>query len=106
MPLGGLTVPSIFVQAAGGSFATRKLLGVYEESSADPTANPAVVKRVEDVIRVVAAASEVWGETMVAVWLRSRNDFLGGARPIDVLLLDGPDEVLTALEATAAGAFS
>lgn len=48
---------------------------------------------------VYARARLVWGGDAPGMWLESPNVFLGGARPLDVLLTDGPTRVLEALEA-------
>jgi hypothetical protein len=54
----------------------------------------------------MAATTRIWEESVAATWLGSANSYLDGARPVDVLMLDGPDEVLVALEASAAGSFA
>jgi hypothetical protein len=38
--------------------------------------------------------------------MHSQNAHLDGARPMDVLALRGPDEVLEALDATIAGSYA
>lgn len=45
----------------------------------------------------------VWGEAAARTWLKSPNAFLSGARPIDVLRVDGPARILEALDAEAWG---
>lgn len=106
MRIGGLVVPSIFVQAAGGASAARRLLGLPDGTALDGESDPAVVRRLEDLTRVIRAAAEVWDETVIVTWLRSNNDHLGGARPIDALAISGPDPVLAALDAEAEGVFA
>ncbi|MDP7739695.1 MbcA/ParS/Xre antitoxin family protein [Mycobacterium paragordonae] len=60
-----------------------------------PAAAPALI----DLEHVYSRARLVWGEQAARIWLESPNVFLGGARPIDVLLTDGPARVLEALDA-------
>jgi hypothetical protein len=106
MRVGGLVVPSLFVQAAGGASAARRLLGLPDGAALDGEPDPAMVRRLEDLTRVIDAAAEVWDETVIVTWLRSNNDHLGGARPIDALAVSGPDPVLAALDAEAEGVFA
>ena len=40
------------------------------------------------------------------LWLEGSNSFFGGARPIDVLAIDGPGPVLEALAAFEQGGFA
>lgn len=60
-----------------------------------PTAAPALI----DLEHVYSRARLVWGEEAARIWLESANAFLAGARPLDVLLTDGPARVLEALDA-------
>ncbi|MFQ2879747.1 antitoxin Xre/MbcA/ParS toxin-binding domain-containing protein [Mycobacterium kansasii] len=60
-----------------------------------PAAAPALI----DLEHVYSRARLVWGEQTARIWLESANVFLSGARPIDVLLTDGPARVLEALDA-------
>ncbi|MBS4102787.1 hypothetical protein [Tsukamurella paurometabola] len=56
-----------------------------------------------DLDLVLARAAEIWAPQVIQDWLVGANSYLGGARPIDVLRLRGPVEVLAALEAARAG---
>ena len=60
-----------------------------------PTAAPALI----DLEHIYSRARLVWGEEAARIWLESANAFLSGARPLDVLLTDGPARVLEALDA-------
>ncbi|WP_234797245.1 MbcA/ParS/Xre antitoxin family protein [Mycobacteroides chelonae] len=60
-----------------------------------PAAAPALI----DLEHVYSRARLVWGEEAARIWLESANAFLGGGRPLDVLLTDGPARVLEALDA-------
>lgn len=48
----------------------------------------------------------VWNPELVMPWLHSPNSFLAGARPIDVLRLRGPEELIGALNAEYAGSYA
>lgn len=61
--------------------------------TADPDTTAALVQ---------TRARLVWGADAADVWLISYNTFLG-ARPVDVVATEGPDRVLAALDAEAAG---
>ena len=52
---------------------------------------------------VRARASEVWSREAADIWMESANVFLGGARPVDVVVLEGPERVLRTLDAEAWG---
>lgn len=56
--------------------------------------------------RVMSRARLVWESPVAEVWMHSQNAHLDGARPMDVLALRGPDEVLEALDATIAGSYA
>jgi len=56
-----------------------------------------------DLEHVLARARLVWAEPAASVWLTSANAHLQGARPVDVLRLQGPGLVLEALDAAAWG---
>jgi ubiquinone/menaquinone biosynthesis C-methylase UbiE len=55
---------------------------------------------------ILASTCMLWPPSVAAVWLTSKNSYLVGARPIDVLASDGPRAVIDALDAAAAGAYS
>jgi uncharacterized protein (DUF2384 family) len=66
----------------------------------DPAASP------DQIAAVRRRAEELWDHEVAELWMQSANAHLGGARPVDVLLLRGPDEVLDALAVTEAGGFA
>ncbi|MFE9747767.1 caspase family protein [Saccharothrix saharensis] len=106
MTVDRLTIPGIFIAAAGGILAATKILNLTEEHLKGTDRSKSLGKDVENIVKVVTTAAEVWDKKMIAGWLRSHNEFLGGARPIDVLVINGPGEVIAALEAIAAGVYS
>ncbi|MBZ4521877.1 DUF2384 domain-containing protein [Mycobacterium avium subsp. hominissuis] len=69
------------------------------EERPGPVAAPLLI----DLEHVIARARLVWGETAAVTWLVSANNYLDGARPLDVLQLSGPAPVLEALDAETWG---
>ena len=65
------------------------------EERPGPAAAPALI----DLEHVYSRARLVWGGESARIWMESANAFLGGARPLDVLLTDGAARVLQALDA-------
>lgn len=59
-----------------------------------------------DLDHIIARLQLVWDEDVIGDWLDSANAFLDGARPIDVLRVQGSTPVLEAIEAEAAGAYA
>ncbi|WP_446666618.1 hypothetical protein [Flexivirga sp. B27] len=62
--------------------------------------------RDDDLQIVVTRAAQVWDRAVVNDWLWGANSYLDGARPIDVLYLRGPAEVLEALDVAESGGFA
>lgn len=56
-----------------------------------------------DVEAVRQRLSALWTNPAIDVWLTSANAHLDGARPIDVLALNGPGPVMEAIEIEVAG---
>jgi uncharacterized protein (DUF2384 family) len=65
-----------------------------------------VTPRADSYDDVLAQVRLVWAPGIAEDWMRSANAFLEGARPIDVLALRGPGEVLEALAAVRSGAYA
>lgn len=65
------------------------------EERPGPAAAPALI----DLEHIYSRARLVWGSDSARIWMESANAFLGGARPLDVLLTDGAARVLQALDA-------
>jgi hypothetical protein len=95
----------------GGPVALARML---EVSPSQPTRwrsgeeSPGIVaaQRIIGLEAVVAQLLLLWDSEIVPDWLTSPNGHLDGARPIDVLKLRGPAEVLEAVAAQASGAFA
>jgi len=59
-----------------------------------------------DLDHIIARLQLIWDEDVIGDWLEGANAFLDGARPIDVLRVNGSGPVLEAIEAEAAGAYA
>jgi hypothetical protein len=91
--LPGLLELPLFVDAAGGIPTARTLLRTGVERRAN--SEDAFLGEVLDVFKKVLM---MWGPDAAASWLRSPNGSLNGARPIQVLALNGPQRVLESLD--------
>ncbi len=72
----------------------------------EETPGPENMRALIDLDYVVARAEMVWPTDVALEWLEGANSYLDGARPIDVLKLRGPTEVIDALDAALSGSFS
>ena len=101
-----------FVIAAVGSAANlAKLLNVSRSQptrwrNGEEIPSPGVARALIDLDHVMARALLLFPQPVALDWLNSANSFLDGARPIDVLQTRGSTEVIQALDAVMAGAFS
>lgn len=81
-----------------------KLIGVSPSqtsrwASGEERPGPAAAPALIDLEHVYSRARLVWGGDSARIWMESANAFLGGARPVDVLLTEGAARVLQALDA-------
>jgi len=95
-------------EVVGGSGALADMLGVSRSqtsrwASGEERPGPQSAPLLIDLEHVLARARLVWAEPAASTWMTSANTYLGGARPVDVLRLQGPGPVLEALDATAWG---
>ncbi|WP_447587377.1 MbcA/ParS/Xre antitoxin family protein [Microbacterium lacticum] len=56
-----------------------------------------------DIATARARLRELWTDPVIDVWLTSPNAHLSGARPIDVLGLNGVETVMGAIDVEVAG---
>jgi len=63
-------------------------------------------RRVVDLHDVLTRILRVYGRESAALWLVGSEPLLGGARPIDVLALEGAAPVIRAIDGIAQGAFA
>ncbi|WP_241260418.1 antitoxin Xre/MbcA/ParS toxin-binding domain-containing protein [Rhodococcus sp. KRD197] len=100
-PLSGSRVRYL-VDAFGG----RALAAFVGVSASQPTRwatgeerpGPLAAPLLIDLEHVLAKARLVWGEDAAQRWFVSSNAYLGGARPMDALRMQGPAVVLNALD--------
>lgn len=97
--------------AALGNNSLARLLGVSPSQptrwrSGKEAISPANRRRLSDLDHVLdRLLLELWPD-QAGDWLTSPNAHLGGAVPVDVLILRGAPPVLEAIDALAAGAFA
>ena len=65
-----------------------------------------MARRIVDLHDVLTRILRVYGRDAAAMWLFGSEPFLGGARPIDVLVTEGAARVVRAIDGIAAGAYS
>ena len=63
-------------------------------------------RRIVDLHDVLTRILRVYGREAAALWLVGSEPLLGGARPIDVLVLEGAAPVIRAIDGIAAGAYA
>lgn len=99
------------IDAVGGVNELARTLGVAASQpsrwrSGKEVPSPSVAARLLDLDHVVALAAQTWHLDVVRDWMTTGNGFLGGARPLDVLVQRGAPEVIDALKATLSGAYA
>lgn len=95
-------------EAVGGGKALAQLLGVSPSQTsrwAKGEERPGAVAAplLIDLEHVLARVRLVWAEPAATTWMVSANAHLSGARPVDVLRLQGVGPVLDALDAAMWG---
>jgi uncharacterized protein (DUF2384 family) len=63
-------------------------------------------RRIVDLHDVLTRILRVYGREAAAMWLVGSEPLLGGARPIDVLALEGAAPVIRAIDGIAEGAYA
>jgi uncharacterized protein (DUF2384 family) len=63
-------------------------------------------RRIVDLHDILTRALRVFDREAAALWLGGSEPLLGGARPIDVLVLQGAAPVIAALDGIAQGAYA
>jgi uncharacterized protein (DUF2384 family) len=63
-------------------------------------------RRIVDLHDVLTRILRVYGREAAALWLVGSEPLLGGARPIDVLVLEGAAPVIRAIDGIAEGAYA
>lgn len=103
------------VKTAARVFGSKSKLALYLgvdrsrpgrwESGKDVPAESAL-RRIQDLDYVLSRAQRVWTEPVARTWLRSPNAMLNGATPLDVLKMEGPAPVISALDAASSGSYA
>lgn len=99
-----LSLP-LFVQAAGGVDRADFLVDRALARRGGDRVN-ALEQFAMETRGVLESVTEAWSFEAAVDWLRSPNSYLEGARPIDVLTLEGSRAVVDAAHATAWSLFS
>lgn len=68
--------------------------------------SPLMARRVIDLHDILVRALQLFSPATAAGWLVGSEPLLGGARPIDVLAIDGIVPVIEALSAIESGAYA
>jgi uncharacterized protein (DUF2384 family) len=63
-------------------------------------------RRIVDVHDVLTRILRVYSRSAASLWLNGSEPLLGGARPIDVLAIEGAAPVIRAIDGIAQGAFA
>jgi uncharacterized protein (DUF2384 family) len=63
-------------------------------------------RRIVDLHDVLTRILRVYGREAAALWLVGSEPLLGGARPIDVLVVEGAASVIRAIDGIAEGAYA
>lgn len=102
---------SMVADAVGGQTQLASILAVNKSQPSNwikgtERPNPSNARTLVDLDHVIARIQLLWAPSMVTPWLKASNAFLDGARPIDVLRVEGTSRVLEALDAEASGVFA
>ena len=94
-----------------GTNAAARLLGadraqVSRWNSGSEAISAEMGRRIVDLHDVLTRILRVYEPEAAAMWLTGSEPLLGGARPIDVLALEGASPVIRAIDGLSAGAFA
>src|ERR1039457_2863201 len=96
---------------AMGTNAAARLLGadraqVSRWNAGTESIGSEMGRRIVDLHDVLTRILRVYGREAAALWLVGSEPLLGGARPIDVLVLEGAAPVIRAIDGIAEGAYA
>jgi uncharacterized protein (DUF2384 family) len=99
------------VIGALGTNAAGRLLGadraqVSRWSAGTESIGSEMGRRIVDLHDVLTRILRVFGREAAAMWLVGSEPLLGGARPIDILVLEGAAPVIRAIDGIAEGAYA
>ncbi len=94
-----------------GTNAAARLLGadraqVSRWGSGKESVSIEMARRIVDLHDILTRIVRVYNREVAGMWLSGSEPLLGGARPIDVLTLEGAAPVIRAIEAIAEGAYA
>jgi uncharacterized protein (DUF2384 family) len=94
-----------------GTNAAARLLGadraqVSRWTSGKENIGSEMGRRIVDLHDVLTRILRVYNREAAAMWLLGSEPLLGGARPIDVLAMEGAAPVVRAIDGIAAGAYA
>ena len=94
-----------------GTNASGRLLGadraqVSRWSAGTESIGSEMGRRIVDLHDVLTRILRVYGREAAGMWLVGSEPLLGGARPIDILVLEGAAPVIRAIDGIAAGAYA
>lgn len=109
VPSGATQLPQTAVRTAfligalGSGAEVARLLGVNRSQPSQwrtgkESPSPRTAQQLLDLDYVMAKALQIWPAKTALEWFHGSNDYLDGARPIDVLKRRGVNEVIMALE--------
>ena|SRR5581483_5760853 len=96
---------------AMGTNAAARLLGadraqVSRWSAGNETISGEMGRRIVDLHDVLTRILRIFSREAAAMWLTGSEPLLGGARPIDILALEGAAPVIRAIDGIAQGAYA
>ena len=99
------------VVQALGTGATARLLGadraqVSRWTSGKEAIGSEMGRRIVDLHDVLTRILRVYNPQLAAMWLVGSEPLLGGARPIDVMAMEGAAPVVRAIDGIAQGAYA
>lgn len=92
-----------FSGRALAAFASVSTLQLGRWATGEERPGPLAAPLLIDLEHVLARARLIWGEEAAQRWFNSSNAYLGGARPLDALRLEGSATVLNALDSETWG---
>jgi len=99
------------IVAALGTNATARVLGVDRAQvsrwgGASEPIGAEMGRRIVDLHDILTRILRVYSREAASMWLGGSEPLLGGARPIDVLVMEGAAPVIRAIDGIMQGAYS
>jgi uncharacterized protein (DUF2384 family) len=104
-PLLARTVEALGTNAAGRLLGADRAQVSRWRAGTEPV-GVEMARRIVDLHDILTRAMRVFNRDTAAQWLVGSEPLLGGARPMDVLVLEGAAPVIRALDGIAQGAFA